>query len=254
MKQGKGNFRGVVGVTPNYFDPDRNGAPNPAGSYYLNRPYHEALLKEGLIPVSLPYLPPGDPVDHLLDRLDGLVLTGGFDIDVRVLGGELHPRAGRVHPERLRFELDLCRKAVDRDLPVLAICLGAQTMNLAFGGGFLQHLEDQHGPGVGHSRPERQRTELVHAVAVAPGSLLEKVVGSGTLTVNSLHHQAAGDPGEGLVVSGRAEDGVVEALERPGSRFCLGVQWHPEELAADHPVHQGLFAAFAAAVRQGGPA
>lgn len=240
--------RPVIGVTPNYFDPDRNGAPNPAGSYYLNRPYVEAVKKAGGLPVALPYLEPGEDVESVLDRLDGLLLTGGFDVDMRVLGTPLHAKAGRVHPERLRFELDLCRRAAARDLPVLAICLGLQTMNLAFGGGFHQHVPDAVPGCLDHKRPEAERGELTHRVALEPGSRLAAVMGASEVGVNSLHHQAASTPGEGLVVAGRAPDGVVEAMERPASRFFLGVQWHPEELA--HRSEQAaLFAALVGACR-----
>lgn len=241
--------RPVVGVTPNFFDGDRLGAPHPDGSYYLNEPYVAAVKAAGGIPVSLPYLEPGEDVEALLDRLDALVLTGGFDVDMRLFGEELHPEAGRVHPARLQFELDLTRRALARDMPYLGVCLGLQTLNLAYGGGIWQHLPDQVGDGVAHKQKEAERTGFAHPVALTPGTLAHRVMGVDELEVNSLHHQAAGDPGEGLVVSGRSPDGVVEVLERPDRRFCLAVQWHPEDLI-DHAPHRALFEALVAATRE----
>lgn len=238
----------VVGVTPNHFDPDRNGAPNPEGSYYLNRPYVDAVRAAGAVPVVFPYVPPGPEVEAMLSRVDALVMTGGFDVDMQVLGEDLHPEAGRVHPERLRFELDLARRAAARDLPVLGVCLGLQTINLAFGGGLVQHIPDVADGSVDHARPEPERRQAVHDVEVVPGTLLHRLVGETRLGVNSLHHQAAGEPGEGIVVSARAADGVVEALEMPSKRFYLAVQWHPEELP-DHPAQRRLFEALVEATR-----
>lgn len=242
--------RPVIGVTPNFFDADRTGAPHPEGSYYLNHPYVAAVREAGGVPVSLPYLEPGEEVDALLERLDGLVLTGGFDIDMRHFGEELHPSVKRVHPHRLAFELDLCRKAVARDMPLLAICLGMQTLNLAFEGSFVQHLPDHYGEAVGHKQREEERGGFAHAVTLAEDCLARRILGDSHVKVNSMHHQAIGEAGETLVITGRAEDGVAEVLERPASRFCLGVQWHPEDLQ-EHAPHRRLFQALVEAAGEG---
>lgn len=241
----------VIGVTPNFFDADRAGAPHPDGSYYLNVPYVYALKRAGAIPVSLPFLDPGPDVDALLDRLDGVMLTGGFDVDMRLYDEPLHPTVSRVHPDRLRFEVDLVTKTLARDLPYLGICLGLQTLNLAYGGGLWQHLPDHVGEAVAHKQAEEDRAGFAHPVAIEPGTLARRVFGAAEIEVNSLHHQAAGAPGEGLVVSGRSPDGVVEILERPASRFCLSVQWHPEDLIR-YPDQAALFAAFVEAATSPG--
>lgn len=235
--------RPLIGVTPNYFDGDRPGAPNPEGSYYLNEPYVRAVRGAGGVPLCLPYLKPGEDVDSVLDRLDGLILTGGFDVDMRLFGQELHPSVRRVHPDRLAFELDLSQKVVERDMPLLAICLGMQTLNLAFEGSICQHLPDAFGESVGHKQAECERNGPAHGVVLEEGSLIHRIAGSPHIDVNSLHHQSIREPGEGLVITGRAPDGVPEVLERPGSRFCLGVQWHPEDLL-EYPVHAALFSHF----------
>ncbi len=240
--------RPIVGVTPNFFDGDRTGAPHPDGSYYLNEPYVQAVLKAGATPLSLPFFEPGENVDALLDRLDGLVLTGGFDVDMREFGEPLHPTVKRVHPHRLHFELDLIKKAVAKDMPILGICLGLQTLNLAYGGTILQHLPDQVGDLVKHKQAEEERTGFAHSIALTPGSRVREIMGSDSVQVNSLHHQACGEPGEGLVVTGVAEDGIVEVMERPASKFCVAVQWHPEDLIA-HKEHAALFEAFVEACR-----
>jgi putative glutamine amidotransferase len=241
--------RPLIGVTPNFFDGDRLGAPHPDGSYYLNEPYVAAVKAAGGIPLSLPYLEPGEDVEVLLDRVDAVILTGGFDVDMRIFGEELHPEAGRVHAARLEFELDLTRRALERDMPYLGVCLGLQTLNLAYGGGIWQHLPDQVGDEVYHKQKEEERTGFAHPVQLTPGSLAHRVMGQEEVQVNSLHHQAAGDPGEGLVVSGRSPDGVVEVLEHPGRSFCLAVQWHPEDLI-DHAPHRALFEALVRAVEE----
>jgi putative glutamine amidotransferase len=238
----------LIGVTPNYFDGDRPGAPNPEGSYYLNEPYVQAVSLAGGIPLSLPYLEPGKDVDALLDRLDGLVLTGGFDLDMRLFGQELHPSVRRVHPRRLAFELDLCHKVVERDLPLLAICLGLQTLNLAFEGSISQQLSEHYGESVLHKQAESERHTSAHKVLLEEGSLIHRIVGTRELAVNSLHHQAVREPGEGIEITGRAPDGVPEVIERPESRFCLGVQWHPEDLLDEAPQAE-LFRAFVAATQ-----
>jgi putative glutamine amidotransferase len=233
----------IIGVTPNYFDPDRAGAPHPEGSYYLNEPYARALSAVGAIPVALPYLEPGPDVLHLLERLDGVLLTGGFDVDTTLFGEDLHPSVKRVHPDRLRFEIDLIERSVRRGTPLFGICLGLQTLNLVYGGTFHQHVPDVYGDLIDHKRPEEERGHPAHSVLLEEGSLVHRIMGSIEVEVNSLHHQAAGDPGDGLVVSGRATDGVVEVIERPGSPFCLAVQWHPEDLM-DRAPHAALFEAF----------
>jgi putative glutamine amidotransferase len=194
-------------------------------------------------------LPPDDEAAAhpgvLLDRLDGLMLAGGRDVDPLSYGARPEPETVGPSPERDRFELALATAALDRDMPLLGVCRGMQMLNVACGGTLIQDLEGElrvrhrHTPGVFSD----------HDVALEPGSLAERAAGAERIAVRSHHHQALGELGEGLVVSGRApEDGLVEAVELPGKRFALGVLWHPEEDEASGVIGALVQAAGTAAV------
>jgi putative glutamine amidotransferase len=195
-------------------------------------------------------LPPGRAEDAgaVLDRLDGMVLSGGGDVDPVLYGEAPHPRLGRVERERDEYELALLAEALRRDLPVLAICRGHQVLNVALGGTLLQDIPSVVTGGVDHDPPVR-RWRRVHRIEVVPGSRLHEVLERVTVSVNSFHHQAVGQLGRGLVVSARAEDGLIEGLELPDHRFVLGVQWHPESFWNRKDSFQALFDAHASACR-----
>lgn len=181
-------------------------------------------------------LPPDDTDADVLRRLDGLLLTGGADIDPRLFGQEPHPEGEQPHGLRDRAELLLLRGALAMDLPVLGVCRGLQLMAAAYGGTLHQHLPDV----VGHDGHSPASGEFAtHQVAFAEDSLAYGIYGP-RARLNSHHHQAVADTGgHGLVVTGRADDGVVEAAEDPAKEFVLGVQWHPEVSHDD-----ALFGAF----------
>jgi putative glutamine amidotransferase len=202
----------------------------------LPRSYARAVQRAGGLALMLP----PDPLvvqqpDELLDRLDGLVLTGGCDIDPASYGQEPHPRTSGSSRERDDFELALARAALDRDMPLLGICRGMQMLNIALGGGIEQHLPDV----VGHEQHRHTPGAFAdHHVRLEPGSLAARVVGREQEGVKSHHHQALDGLGEGVVASGwSVEDGVVEAIELPERRFALGVLWHPEEDEASRVLH-----------------
>jgi putative glutamine amidotransferase len=168
----------------------------------------------------------------VLDEIDGLLLTGGGDIDPVLYGDTRHPTVEDAEPGRDEFEIDLARRAMAADVPLLAICRGAQVLNVAAGGTLVQDIPSAVQSTLLHSIVEPKSAEA-HAVHVTPGSRLERALGSTvdsahTCLVNSRHHQSVGRVGSGLVSSALAPDGVVEAIEQPGSEFCVGVQWHPE--------------------------
>lgn len=174
-------------------------------------------------------LPPhdGDP-GPLLDALDGVMLTGGNDIEAAAYGAEPHPEAEMADVARDAWEADLIRAAIERDLPMLGICRGMQVMNVAYGGTLTQHLPESHGTEA-HRRTTGTFEGNDHLVHLDAGSLAARAAGETTHSVPSHHHQAVDVVGQGLVLSGRsADDGVAEAIEMPGCRFALGVQWHPE--------------------------
>jgi putative glutamine amidotransferase len=209
--------------------------------FSLRDDYVRSVEKAGGLPLVFA---PGRPEDAgaLLLRVDALVLSGGADVDPAHYDEEPHETVTRVIPERDAFELALCREALRRDLPVLAICRGHQVLNVATGGTLVQDIPSQL-PGAEDHDPEKERWETAHEVLVLPGTHLREILGSERVAVNSFHHQAVKDLGQGLVLSARAaEDGVVEGIEMPGRRFVVGVQWHPEAFW-DHEPQDPLFAA-----------
>ena len=167
----------------------------------------------------------------LIGVVDGILLTGGGDIDPGLYGEDRHDTVQDAEPGRDEFEIDLARRAMDANLPVLAICRGAQVLNVAAGGTLVQDIPSVMATDVPHSIA-MPKDGVAHAVVVSAGSLLERALGdavqSGRCPVNSRHHQSVGAVGAPLVVTATAPDGVIEAIESPAARFCVGVQWHPE--------------------------
>ena len=234
----KRSMRPLIGVTTSELRPSsastlrRHGEP-PHPEMALGITYALAIERAGAVPVVLP--PVIEDVEPLLDRLDGVCLSGGPDLDPDAYGARVrHAELGPTEPSLDTFELALARAALDRGLPLLGICRGAQALNVACGGTLHQHLPDhrQSAPG----------TQTSHEVEVLPGTGLAALLGAGALAVNSFHHQAVDDLGRGLRVAARAADGTVEAIEGVG--FVLGVQWHAETLA-----DRRLFEALAAAAQ-----
>jgi putative glutamine amidotransferase len=191
------------------------------------------------------------PAD-VIREVDGLLLSGGGDVLPSIYGEAAHQKFCAAEPGRDDYELELARRAVDADLPLLAICRGIQVLNVARGGSLVQDIEDQIGTSVNHTIREPPVT-IAHDVWISEGSLLARVMRDrlegDTCAVNSRHHQAPKTPGEGLVVSATAPDGVIEAIEDPSRRFCLGVQWHPENFYRTGEFRP-LFEAFVEACRK----
>ena len=192
------------------------------------RSYAAAVQRAGALALLLP---PDDAAaeapDALLDRVDGLVLAGGSDVDPASYGAKPHPETSGTWPERDRFELGLVHRALERGMPLLGICRGMQMLNVATGGTLVQHLPDV----VGHEDHRHTPGEFGdHEVRLEPGSLAARAAGAERVTVRSHHHQGPDELGEGVTPTGWAvPDGLVEALELPEYRFALGVLWHPEE-------------------------
>jgi gamma-glutamyl-gamma-aminobutyrate hydrolase PuuD len=207
--------------------------------------YLNLVREAGATPVVLPVHEEFDP--DLVERLDGVVLTGGGDVDPSEYRRERCPLTDGIDPRRDRFELSLVRAAVARDLPMLAICRGMQVMNVALGGSLIQDIDAEVPGAVVHHDLERWN-RVVHPVRFEPGSLLARLLGD-EVDVNSMHHQTIDELGDGLVAVGRSPDGLVEAVEAPGLRCVVGIQWHPECLGAEHSSFK-LFRFFADAARE----
>jgi len=189
----------------------------------------------------------------LIGVLDGLVLTGGGDVDPVLYGEERHAAIEDAEPGRDEFEIDLARRAVEEHLPLLAICRGAQVLNVARGGTLVQDIPSAITGGLTHAiRQEGNAT--AHTVRVAPGSRLHRALGpvvdaTSRCAVNSRHHQSVATVAPGLVATATAPDGVIEAIESAEGEFCLGVQWHPENFWRTGEF-DGLFTSFVAAARE----
>jgi len=189
--------------------------------------------------------------DEYLGGLDGLLLSGGEDVDPARFGEEPLPDLGKVSPERDAIELALARRAIEKDVPIFAICRGLQVLNVAVGGSLYQDIGSQVGGALQH-RQTAPRWHPAHTVSVARETRLMDIVGQSRVAVNTVHHQAARELGTGMVIAARAPDGIIEAIECSDARFVIGVQWHPENMVATSPIMAALFRAFVDACRPKG--
>lgn len=229
--------RPIIGITTYARDED--------GHFCLPTEYVDAVRRAGGIPVLLP---PGEPFQaELLEHLDGLILSGGGDLDPALYQGAAHETIYMVDPERDRSEIELARAVVERNLPTFSICRGAQVLNVALGGTLIEHLPDVVGEQIAHRDPARKPTR--HEITVEPGSRLAEIVSQQQTRAASWHHQAVRQVAPGLRVVARAPDGTIEAMEMPEHPWLIAVQWHPEITAAEDPDQQRLFEAFVTAAR-----
>jgi putative glutamine amidotransferase len=222
----------------------------------VNAAYTVALEASGMVPLVVPPLSAPDAAERLVRRVDGLLLTGGEDVDPAHYGATRHPALGEVHARRDSWELRLVAAAREWCLPTLAICRGIQVLNVALGGTLVQDIPSEVPRALAHD-PAEARSWRVHEVEVEPGSRLASALGTDHLTVNSTHHQAIDRARSPLRVTARAPDGIVEGVETSADDpwWVLGVQWHPEELI-DTPEgwDRALFAAFRARLGTASPA
>ncbi|MGF1611518.1 MAG: gamma-glutamyl-gamma-aminobutyrate hydrolase family protein [Kiloniellales bacterium] len=251
--------RPVIGLTLDYETPD---ASKPLGSsggysrlpwYAIRENYCAAVARAGGLPLLLPH--EVEQAAAYVERLDGLVVTGGaFELDPALFGATSRHATVTTKERRTAFEWAVTKAALDRDLPLLGICGGQQLLNVVLGGSLIQHIPDEVEDALEHEsaeaaakRPQAKPRNRPgrHDVAVVPGSLLHRICGATELAVNSSHHQAVKAVGPGVAVNARAPDGVIEGIEAPALRFCLGVQWHPEYGSSSGDA--ALFEAFVAA-------
>ncbi len=212
-----------IGIT---LDSEPAGGWSKMPWYALRQNYCSAVAEVGGLPLPLPHEP--ELAGAYLDGIDGLLITGGaFDVDPALFGDATKHATVKTKDRRTAFEHAMVKGAIARDMPILGICGGEQLLNVALGGTLHQHVPDAYPDGLAHEQPN-PRTEPGHAVDVVPGTLLHRVVGATRMNVNSAHHQAVKDVGPGVVINAKAPDGVIEGIEHPGKRFCLGVEWHPE--------------------------
>jgi gamma-glutamyl-gamma-aminobutyrate hydrolase PuuD len=231
MNNAKGIAR--IGVTP-YCRDD--------GSQYFPQGYVDGIEAVGAELVPIWYETPLSALYPLVVSLDALLFSGGGDIDPCHYGQQREALCSRPNPVRDQLELALADLVFERSISILGICRGMQLLNVALGGTLKQNI-------FGHrSDPEYSQT-LWHDISIEPGSRVRKIVGADRLRANSFHHQCVDEPGEGVLVTARAEDGVIEAIELPGERFVVGVQWHPEKSLKDDGVSLRFFQALRAEMK-----
>lgn len=236
--------RPAVGICPSLESGRLRG-----DAYLLYTSYAEAVTRAGGLPLILPLASSREEAIETLQRIDGLLLTGGDDVDPALYGQSAR------HPDRLgsrpraESEIHFARESLERSRSVLGICLGAQVMNVAFGGTLLQDIPEEVPGAQEHERrgaPTKDAPQ--HALRLEPGTLLARVLSMETAAVTSFHHQAVGRLAPGFRVAARSPEGIVEAIERTDHPFYVGVQWHPERMP-DSPLTARLFRAFIDAAR-----
>jgi putative glutamine amidotransferase len=232
----------VIGVT---LDSEQPGGYSKYPWYAIRQNYADAIVAAGGLPIALPHH--AELATEYLDRIDALVVTGGaLDVDPALYGDADRHATVTLKEGRTAAELALTIDALKRNMPVLGICGGQQLLAVALGGTLIQHIPDAIEAALEHEQ-RNPRHEAGHAVSVRSGTLLHRIVGSAEMQVNSSHHQAVRDPGPRAVVNAVATDQVIEGIEDPCHRFCLGVQWHPEFFI--DPGDRRIFDALIAACR-----
>ncbi|NKB45527.1 MAG: gamma-glutamyl-gamma-aminobutyrate hydrolase family protein [Alphaproteobacteria bacterium] len=213
----------IIGITADREDP---GGYSKFPWYALRVNYCSAVQAAGGIPIILP--PDARLIDRYAEMIDGLIVSGGaFDVDPALFGEKAVHDTVVLKTDRTDFELGLTKKFLADDRPVFGICGGQQLLAVALGGTLIQHIPDEVDKALAHEQPN-PRDEAGHDVTITPGTRLHDIVGSDTLAVNSAHHQAVKAVPSNIVIDAMASDGVIEGIEDPSKRWCIGVQWHPE--------------------------
>lgn len=213
----------VIGIT---LDHEEKDGYSKFPWYALREHYTSSIHETGGIPLPMPHYI--DLVDDYINMVDGIVVTGGdFDVDPNLYGAtDIHPSI-KVKSRRTSFELEIIKRALEKNIPLLGICGGHQLLNVALGGTLIQHIPEEFTTDIKHEQPN-SREEPGHEIRINHNSILHKIVGSEVMSVNSAHHQAIKSPGRGCVVNAVAPDGMIEGIEVQDKRFCMGIQWHPE--------------------------
>jgi len=211
--------------------------------------YVSAIEHAGGTPIVLPIVENQECISRFIDIIDGLLLSGGGDIDPSFFNEEPIPTLGSIDPNRDSVEMLLSKAALEQDLPVLAICRGIQVLNVAAGGTLYQDIS-QHSKEILKHRQSAPGWHASHTIQIEPGSLMYGMFDNQTSRVNSFHHQAIRDTADGFYVSARTSDGIIEVIEGQEHRFMLGVQFHPEMMFQHHPEAANIFAAFVKACKR----
>jgi putative glutamine amidotransferase len=232
--------RPIIGITTGRRNLWNARSESQTAAVACSLAYPQSVERSGGAPVLLPRSDDEDVIAAVMSAVDGLLLSGGGDVVSLLYGAEPHPKTTYQDPIRDRMEFQAVRLAMDRRLPILGICRGIQSLNVALGGTLVQDIGSEL-PGASQHYTRERETVLAHTIDIEPDSLLAKVLGTTTTAVNSWHHQAVGDVAEGLRVNCQARDGVIEGLEADDGGPILAVQCHPEACCEDYPLFQKLF-------------
>ena len=240
--------RPTIGVTTQTLQAIDGIPPGLPHSVVMNERYYVAATHAGAVPWLIPLLDEDlETLREIYERLDGLLIPGGVDMDPTTFGEEPHPRLGRIDPARDKVELTLARWAIEDRKPMLGLCRGLQVINVAMGGTLYQDLESQYPDAIKHDYYPTfgfTRDHLAHEVVLAPESRLRHVVEVDRIPVNSMHHQGIKRLAPSLVASATAPDGLIEAAESASEHFLVGVQWHPEVFEPTDPHTRHVFREF----------
>lgn len=232
----------VIGITPSPMDDEQSHGE--FHRYAIANTYTKAVEAAGGIPIVIP--PQSGNIDQIIELVDGLLFSGGGDIDPVLYGDDtVHEKTYGIHEGRDTLELALMRRAIEQDVPTFCICRGIQVLNVALGGTLYQDVADQFSSEISHRQQEQgiSKEEPGHQVSVQPDSLLASTYAAAAIGVNSFHHQSLKEVAPDLRVNAVAPDGTIEGVELPGKTFVLGVQWHPEMMFAVHDEHLKPFQA-----------
>ncbi len=239
----------IIGVTPDFNAGDRKDMGGKEPTYFLRARYTKAIEDAGGIPFILPLLPERQAWRRIVSQVDGLLITGsGSDLAPETYGEKQRYKFTRMSSARAILELGISKIAYQADVPMLGICGGMQSINVALGGTLFQDINSQLNTSISH-QPTYSATKIAHAIQIEPRSLLRRIAGKATIQVNSSHHQSVKDVPSCLFTTAVSPDGIIEAIEAPNKQFLLGVQWHPEFLYERHPIQKKLFQALIRAAR-----
>jgi putative glutamine amidotransferase len=232
------NKKPIIGITGAYMKRNEH-----MEGVYVHHDYHKTVAANGGIPVILPYISPEITLETL-SLCDGIILSGGEDVDPQFYGQDPHIHLGPTLPDRDLVEIEIVKYAIRNNIPILAICRGTQILNVALGGTLIQDIPSQLQEPIQHSQTVERRRDT-HWVKVSEDSKLFHILGSDKIRVNSLHHQALDKVSNDLRVVAMSSDGIVEAVEyMHSSTFTIGVQWHPESMASTNRSMNNLFIEF----------
>ncbi len=242
---------GVTTQTLQAIDGIPEGLPH---SVVMNQRYYHAVASAGGAPVLVPLLDDLETLRAIYERMDGILIPGGVDVDPEAFGEKPHERLGRIDPARDRVEIQLVKWAVEDDKPLLGLCRGLQVINVALGGTLYQDLETEYPNGIKHDYFPTygySRDHLAHDVAVEAGSRMRHALVDAAVPVNSMHHQGIKALASRLSPSAVAPDGLIEAAESTSESYIVGVQWHPEVFELSDPSSGVLFTDFVQAAARG---